>query len=213
MRLRALSDFSKLTSQKLDILERLILLLLYVWLVSRVIVSMSHGGPRFNLLLLISEGLVIFFLITRRSTDKMSRNPVDWVLALTATCCPLFVNPSVGQPLVSPVLAAYLWSAGTFIQVMAKIALGRSFGCVAAHRGLKRGGPYHFVRHPMYAGYLLSHIAFLLINPTPGNLFLYLICDLIQLPRIAVEERLLGLDPAYRNYCKDVPWRIVPGIF
>ena len=65
----------------------------------------------------------------------------------------------------------------------------------------------------MYAGYLLSHVAFLLMNPTPGNLAIYALCDLVQVPRILVEERLLGRDPAYRAYCDEVRWRVVPGLF
>jgi protein-S-isoprenylcysteine O-methyltransferase Ste14 len=34
-------------------------------------------------------------------------------------------------------------------------ALGRSFGFVAADRGLRASGPYAMVRHPVYASYLL----------------------------------------------------------
>ncbi len=198
---------------RLDTLERVIILALYIWLVTRLLASMSHGGHFFNGLLLISEGLVILFLVTRRASREMSFRPYDWALALLATACPLIVSPSLGRPLVSPVYAACLWSAGTFIQVMAKLTLGRSFGCVAANRGLKSGGPYHFVRHPMYSGYVLSHVAFWLVNPTWGNLFLYLLCNLVQIPRIMAEERLLSRDPGYRNYCLNVPWRVLPGMF
>ncbi len=37
--------------------------------------------------------------------------------------------------------------------VFRKVLLGLSFGVVAANRGVKIGGPYSFIRHPMYAGY------------------------------------------------------------
>jgi protein-S-isoprenylcysteine O-methyltransferase Ste14 len=197
----------------LDAVERLVVLALYVWLVARVVDSLADGGRLVNGLLLVSEGLVIVFMLARRTTADVSRDPAHWLLAIASTCGPLLVSPSLGAPLVAPATAGGLWLAGTLVQVSAKLALGRSFGCVPAHRGLKRGGPYHFVRHPMYAGYLLSHLAFLLINPTLWNLAIYGFCDAMQVPRIFLEERLLNRDPGYRAYRDEVPWRVIPGLF
>lgn len=54
--------------------------------------------------------------------------------------------------------------------VGAKLCLWRSFGLVAAHRGLKAGGLYAVVRHPMYAGYVISHVGYLLVAPSWWNL-------------------------------------------
>jgi len=201
------------TAAILDFAERLTILALYLWLVARLVPAMIGGDRVINGLLLVSEGLVILFLLARRTTTEVSHDPADWLLAVAATCGPLLVSPRPGDPLVSPSTAACLWLAGTILQVSAKLALGRSFGCVPAHRGLKRSGPYHFVRHPMYAGYLLSHVAFLLMNPSMGNLAIYAFCDVMQVPRLLREERLLGRDPDYRSYCDEVRWRVVPGLF
>lgn len=201
------------TTVILDTTERLTILLLYAWLIARIARSMTHGGQVANVLLLISEGLVVVFLLTRRMTSEVSRNPTDWLLAIFATCGPLLVNTTEGTGVVSPAVAAGLWLAGTLVQVSAKLALGRSFGCVAAHRGLKQSGPYHFLRHPMYAGYMISHVAFLLMNPTTWNIAVYALCDVIQIPRILAEERLLSRDPAYQAYCAEVKWRVLPGLF
>ena len=197
----------------LDLAERLIVAALYFWLVARVAASVARGGTVFNLLLLASEGLVVVFLLARRPSRDLSRSPVDWGLALAATAGPLLIRPSAGAPLVSPAIAAVLWSAGTLVQIWAKLALGRSFGCVPAHRGLRLGGPYRLVRHPMYAGYLLGHVAAILLNPTVGNLALFAACDALLLPRILAEERLLGRDPSYQLYRAEVRSRLVPGVF
>ena len=102
---------------------------------------------------------------------------------------------------------------GLIVQVHAKLILGRSFGCVPAHRGLQLSGPYRFVRHPMYAGYLLSHIAFLLVNPTLRNVAAYAFCYALQIPRLLAEERFLAIDPKYREYQANVTSRLIPGIF
>ena len=201
------------TSLILDLVERAAILILYAWLVARLLNPFGEGFQAIYGLLLISEGLVIVFLLARRTATFVTHDPADWLLAIAATCGPLLVSPRLGVPWVSPAIAGAVWLAGTLLQVSAKLALGRSFGCVAAHRGLKRGGPYQWVRHPMYLGYMLSHIAFLLMNPSLGNLAIYVLCDAVQLPRILREEQLLGKDPDYQTYREQVRWRVVPGLF
>lgn len=203
----------RVSARVLDGCERAIVLVLYGWLVARLLSGyLAHGGL-VNLLLLPSEGLVVVFLLLRRRTEAISRLPSEWTIALMATCAPLLVEPGVGRALVSPPLAAAVLLIGMFLQVHAKITLGRSFGCVPANRGLKLEGPYRFVRHPMYAGYLLSHTAFLAMNPTLWNLAVYGVSYGSQVCRLLAEERFLANDPDYRAYSEVVRFRLIPGIF
>lgn len=196
-----------------DAFERMVVLLLYLGLVARLIVHASQTGQVANLLLLVSEGLAVVFVVLRRPAMQISTDWRDWTVALAATLAPLLVHPSESGGLAPPAVGALLLSMGMVIQVHAKLALGRSFGCVPAHRGLKLAGPYRFVRHPMYAGYLLSHGAFLLMNPTVGNAAVYAVCYALQIPRIFAEERLLSRDPKYREYLQTVPYRLIPWVF
>ena len=62
---------------------------------------------------------------------------------------------------------------GLLVQIAAKLALWRSFGVVPANRGVKTRGPYRLLRHPMYAGYTLTHIGFLIGFPSLSNTLLY----------------------------------------
>lgn len=194
-----------------DLGEMALVLVLYLGLVARLLAPGEHWQAT-NLLLLPSEGLVLFFLLIRRHTDQISRHWQEWLLALSATVAPMLVQPGVGAALVWPIVGAVLLVMGTIIQIHAKLALGRSFGCVPAHRGLKLGGPYRFVRHPMYAGYLLGHVAFLLMNPTLWNVAVYAGCYALQVPRLLMEERFLANDPQYRAYQAVVRYRLIPGV-
>jgi protein-S-isoprenylcysteine O-methyltransferase Ste14 len=196
----------------LDGIECALLLALYVALVARLIDGWTPGSI-VNVLLVPSEGLVIFFMFVRRHSKEVSRRLVEWLLAIGSLCCPLVVMPATNQALVSPVLAAPILLAGMLVQVYAKLALGRSFGVVPAHRGLRLAGPYRFVRHPMYAGYLLSHLAFLAMNPSWWNLAVYSLLYSLQIPRLLAEERLLQGDPQYRAYSFNVRFRLIPGVF
>jgi protein-S-isoprenylcysteine O-methyltransferase Ste14 len=197
----------------LDWTERLVALALYGWLVARLLINYWVNGGIANLLLLPSEGLVVFFMLIRRRPTVISRHPGEWLLALGATWVPMLVAPGVGQALVPVVVGAGILVMGMVVQVHAKLTLGRSLGCVPAHRGLKLTGPYRFVRHPMYAGYLFSHLAFLLMNPTLWNLGVYALCYSLQIPRLLAEERLLGRDPRYQAYRAAVCYRLIPGVF
>ena len=74
-------------------------------------------------------------------------------------------------------------------------------------------GPYLFVRHPIYTGYLVTHLAFLAANPRPLNLAIIAIADSALVIRALLEERVLGRDPRYRSYCSRVGWHLVPRVF
>jgi len=198
----------------LDLAERFLVLCLYGALAGRIIGAVSSEGMGLgNLLLLPSEGLVLAFVLVRRGTEDVSMHPPDWVLAVAASSAPMLVAAAPVHPLISPIAGGVVLVMGTLVQVHAKVVLGRSFGCVPANRGLKDKGPYRFVRHPMYAGYMVSHFAFALMNPSAWNVAMYVICTLLQVPRLLAEERLLDRDERYRRYRALVRYRVVPGIF
>jgi protein-S-isoprenylcysteine O-methyltransferase Ste14 len=102
---------------------------------------------------------------------------------------------------------------GLLVNLYGKACLARSFGIVAANRGVKRFGPYRVVRHPIYAGNAITQIGFLLGNPTPFNLALCLAGITLQVIRLQAEEKLLGQDPVYAEYMAKVPYRLAPGLY
>jgi len=166
-----------------------------------------------DLLLLVGEGLVVFFFLIRHRTTEISRSPSDWFLAAAATWVPLLVVPGGKNHAWMPTAALMIMLVGLLVQFCAKLTLARSFGMVPANRGLKTSGPYRFVRHPMYGGYLLMQLGFLALNPTLWNAAAYAVCWTMQFRRLFAEERFLCRDPAYREYQSRVLYRILPGVF
>jgi len=90
--------------------------------------------------------------------------------------------------------------------------MGKAFGIAPAHRGLVMSGPYRYIRHPMYAGELLSLVGTLFAYPGLRNTLVIVIFTASLLWRIFQEEKILGRN-GYRHYANLVKWRLVPGIW
>jgi protein-S-isoprenylcysteine O-methyltransferase Ste14 len=165
-----------------------------------------------TLLWVASEGLVAVLLMVRRPAKEVSRRPMDWVVGIVGSFVALLARPAPAASALEAV-GTSLQLVGMAGQIGAKLALGRSFGIIAAHRGLVERGPYRVVRHPIYAAYLVCHVGFLLCNPTLQNVLVYVGVYAFQVARILAEERVLSGDPAYLAYKARVRWRLVPGVF
>ena len=197
----------------LDLIERAAVAVFFGAMACSLLTSWQELGNIVSLVLLLSESSVVVFVVIRRYTSDVSVQPLDWLIALLGTTAPLLVRPTGGEPLVPLSVCAPLMLAGMVLQVAAKFALSRSFGVVAANRGVKIGGPYRLVRHPMYAGYVMTQIAFLLTNPSAWNAAIYGFALACQIGRILAEERVLVRDPSYRAFAAAVPYRLVPRVF
>jgi protein-S-isoprenylcysteine O-methyltransferase Ste14 len=156
------------------------------------------------------ELLVATLFIVRRSPWVVSRSPLAWTAAAIGTFGMLAARPAY-HPIGSlELLYGGLQVAGALLAAAAVISLGRSFGIVAANRGIRTGGPYRVVRHPLYSAYILTETGYLLENPSLRNWCLFGVVMTFQAVRIVEEERTLAEDPAYREYCLRVRSRVVP---
>ncbi len=199
------------TRRMLDVFEQLFFLLLYVWLVERLWSAQLWSSNWYALLILVSEGLVVLLLLVRRRTDQISTSFRDWAVAFGGTFLVLLVGKG-GQP-ISASAGSILMLVGLAVHVGAKFSLRRSFGLVAADRGVKLRGLYAIVRHPMYAGYIMTHVGFLIVAPSSWNLAVYSAAWALMMLRIVAEERVLGANPEYRAYMQRIRYRLLPGVF
>ncbi len=195
----------------LDRGEQTAALVFYAFLVERIWPENLSLGALAPAIVLLSEGVVILFLIIRRPTTFISLRPQDWIVAIAGTVAPLLIIKGAEPANLS--IGIFLMLFGMATQVSAKLSLRRSFGLVAANRGVKTGGAYRYVRHPMYLGYMISHVGFILMSPTVWNLAVYAIGWTCLVARVAFEERLLSEDAAYQAFKQRVRFKLVPGLF
>jgi protein-S-isoprenylcysteine O-methyltransferase Ste14 len=166
-----------------------------------------------SLLLLISEGLVLLLTVARRRAVVVDRSwDARLVTGISLVGAPL-LNPDATLSLLPNSVAAGISAVGLIVIVAGKLCLGRSLGIVPANRGIVCKGIYKLIRHPIYAGYTVTHVAFLLTHLDVWNACVLVTSDVATILRAIYEERTLSRDPEYVRYQSHVRWRLVPGVF
>ena len=194
----------------LDRFEKISLSVIFAIFAVRMIRGYLDNGSPETLLYLYDQLIVLGFLLARRTTDAISIRPADWIAGYAGTFAPLLLAPPGSNTLLPHLAVLIIMLSGTGIHIAAKLTLRRSFGVVAANRGVKVSGIYKLVRHPMYLGYMVTQAGLLLAGPTLTNAILVALCWGLFVWRISAEERLLQDDPTYRQAAR---YRLLPGVY
>jgi protein-S-isoprenylcysteine O-methyltransferase Ste14/uncharacterized membrane protein (UPF0127 family) len=175
-------------------------------------VARATGRWATTLPLILQEALLVVLILTRRRSIASSSRLFDWLIGGVGTFLPLLLRP--GGP-VGPLnwLGQALQVIGLGLSIAAIVSLGRSFAVVAGNRGIKTAGVYRFVRHPIYAAYIVSYLGYVASFPTLWNCLITAVTVAALYARAIVEERFLAQDAAYRDYLHRVRARFVPYLY
>lgn len=196
-----------------DLLARMSVGMLFVLLSINLLSDFLRTHHVTGLFLLISEALVVVFTIVRRRALLVDRSIAAGIATAISMIAPPLFRAGDAAGLMPDEVTALVSIAGLILTIAGKLTLGRSFGIVPANRGVVAEGPYLLVRHPIYAGYLITHLAFLAAHPQPANIVIAVCGDGALIARALFEERILVRDEQYRAYCGRVGWHLVPGVF
>jgi protein-S-isoprenylcysteine O-methyltransferase Ste14 len=177
------------------------------------LVHWRQGGEPTGLGFVAEEALAVLLFLVRRRPLRTSLSPADWILATGGSWLIMLARPA-GPPLFG---LRWVFLGMQFVGLAGVVlslgTLGRSFGIVAANRGLKTGGPYRVVRHPAYLCYLITQLGYVLENASFVNITLIVVVTFCQIGRIQAEERVLRRDGGYREYAARVRYRLLPGLY
>jgi len=165
------------------------------------------------LLQLVDQLVNVLFVVVARWPRAIDRRPLVVVLAALTTSAAVVISHTGVRALVPRAATYTLQLVGISLELVAKLSLGRSFGLVPANRGVKTGGAYLIVRHPMYLGYAIAQLGVLLGLASFRNLLIVAGACVLLGVRALLEERVLEGDPGYRAYQERVRWRVVPFIY
>jgi protein-S-isoprenylcysteine O-methyltransferase Ste14 len=203
---------------RIPMLGDLLLSALFLALARAGLQAWGRSGDIAPLLLAGQELLIAGLALCRRRVTRSqpARQPIGRAAALawSGTFLPLLLRPAALAAAALDVrVGLALQLIGGILALAATLSLGRSFGIVAANRGIRVAGLYHVVRHPIYATYLLIFSGFILAHPSPVNAAVLVIWTVVQACRALAEERVLAEDSAYRDYQTRVRYRLLPGIW
>jgi protein-S-isoprenylcysteine O-methyltransferase Ste14 len=214
----ALGDGASPTRQEssrrfLSLLGNVLVALFYAVFLYSNVQFWLRTGSLVGLGLVIVNTMLVACMLFRRYPMAVTGSVRNWILAPLTQIMPLLLRP-VGTALW-PVLAVSTGGqvAGLIIMIVAMLSLNRSIGIVAANRGVKTGGPYAWVRHPLYAGEILFFASYLISNWGYQNALLVSLIILGQVVRSRQEEALLARDERYAAYKSTVHYRLIPGVF
>lgn len=166
------------------------------------------GSVRAFGVLAVNSLFLLLFLARRKAASETTSLKL-WLLAFAGTVASLVLRPTAHASL--PVGYA-VELAGIAMLTAALLSLRRSFAIVPGHRGIRQGGLYRWVRHPVYLSELVVVLGVVLAYPTAWNAAIWIAECVLQIARAQAEERFLSVDPVYRAYCERVRYRLVPGL-
>jgi protein-S-isoprenylcysteine O-methyltransferase Ste14 len=196
-----------------DLIARALICALFALVTVNLLADFMRTGHVTGLLLLVSEALIVVLTVIRRRARMIDRSTAAAVATTLSLVGPPLLRAGETAALLPDTVTAVLSAFGLLLVIGGKMTLGRSFGIAPANRGVVARGPYLFVRHPIYAGYLITHVAFLIAQPTMQNMVIVAVSDSALIVRALIEERVLSLDAEYQSYCQRVSWHLVPGVF
>ncbi len=196
-----------------DKLEKIIIIIPYIYFINHNFKLIFIDYNIITILYMLEMILELLFTLFR-SPGRMSHNTTDWILAILGTYSAQIVSTHASNTHLAPVTLCFILSfIGILISLSAKLCLGRSFAIVAAVRVVKTYGPYRIIRHPMYAGYMLTSLGFLLYNFSLWNICAIFSTWSLQILRIRAEEKMLSTDPQWCLWSKQVRWKILPFVY
>jgi protein-S-isoprenylcysteine O-methyltransferase Ste14 len=189
-----------------NFLLALIFSLAVIYLAKQYVIS-GQLSIIFNI---IFYSLSVVCALFRKPATKVDLSFFSWLFTFAGIALPMLLFPDgANESLIGYIVQI----SGIAISIIGLVSLNRSFGLVAAHRGIVSKGLYRFVRHPLYFSYEISIVGFIINNFNFWNIFLFCVHICCQLQRIKYEEDLLSEDGEYRQYATKTKWRLIPFLY
>jgi protein-S-isoprenylcysteine O-methyltransferase Ste14 len=168
-----------------------------------------------TLLAVAFYSLVIWCCLRRGPARATTRSITAGAAAVVATWIPFVIPWLHGAPpgVVRQGVSDVLLLAGTAWAVWSLRSLGRNLSVIAQVRDVADGGPYRWIRHPLYAGEIVSTLGLAIAAHSLAAITVWLgICALQAYRAVREEQLLLAVLPGYGAY-RIRTAALLPGIF
>ena len=149
------------------------------------------SGYLFFALMALRDFLVCSLLLVRRA-PRATGGTRDIVLAYASSFLVfLYQSAPTGVGATGYVTANTLFVVGFLLATLATLELGDRMGVSPAKRGvICNTGVYRMLKHPMYTGYIVAEVGWILLNPINAVIFVFSILGYWL--RMRAENRVLN---------------------
>lgn len=175
--------------------------------------ALHYGTGVANLIWAVGAAVMGVLSLVRIPPNAAMVNLRSILAVAGMTLVPAQIRPTVASVGVLASCAVTLELVGVVLSQVGRLYMGRSFGLLPANRGVVSTGPFRLMRHPIYLGWFILTVGYVMAYPNVLNA-LAVICTLpFMMWRIDLEEKLLCEDPSYRAYTEQVRYRLIPWLF
>jgi protein-S-isoprenylcysteine O-methyltransferase Ste14 len=172
-----------------------------------------HGSGIADRIWVVGAVLMGLLVLVRHPSKATAITPTALLATGASMVLPLMMSPEDPSSGPMAVAGVGIEVAGVIVGQGSRLYLGRHFALLPANRGVVTGGPFRFVRHPIYLGWLVLSIGYVMAYPSLRNAAIVMAVLPAILWRIHQEEALLAAEPEYREYLARTPWRLIPFIY
>jgi protein-S-isoprenylcysteine O-methyltransferase Ste14 len=172
-----------------------------------------YGSGLANWIWVSGAVLMGVLVLMRAPATAFTATPSVLIATAISMVLPAMMRPEHDSRGFMAAAAIIVELAGVTIGQGSRLYLGRRFALLPANRGVVTGGPFRFVRHPIYLGWLILSIGYVMAYPSLRNAIVVMLVLPAILWRILQEEALLAAEPEYRDYLARTRWRLIPFLY
>jgi protein-S-isoprenylcysteine O-methyltransferase Ste14 len=194
-----------------------------------------NGWALSAIYVLWSAGTVIFILpvnpqmLAERSRPKAGGKKWDVVMvgvmgvfllaAYVIACLDVRFGWAAPFPLAAQIAGAVVAALGYDVLLVWSMVANAYFTAIIRiqterQHTVATGGPYRFIRHPGYAGTILTHLATPFLLGSRWALIPVILVVVVFIVRTALEDKTLQAElPGYKEYTQKTRYRLIPGVW
>jgi protein-S-isoprenylcysteine O-methyltransferase Ste14 len=185
----------------------------FLFFITLLPAKLNYGSQLANWIWLGGAALMGVLALIRLPPRTATITPLTLFATGVSIFIPALMRPEEPSHGLLAFAAVVVELIGVALGQVSRLYLGRRFALLPANRGVVTRGPFRFVRHPVYAGWLVLSIGYVMAFPSVRNGLIVIAALPFILWRIIQEETLLAADPDFRDYLARTRWRLIPGLY
>src|SRR5260370_11405908 len=171
--------------------------------------ALHYGTGVANLIWAVGAALMGVLSLVRIPPNAAMVNLRSILAVAGMTLVPAQIRPTVASVGILASCAVILELFGVVLSQVGRLYLGRSFGLLPANRGVVTTGPFRLMRHPIYLGWFILTVGYVMAYPNVLNALAVVFAFPFILGRIQLVKQFLFVDPSYCPYAWPISYFLV----